>query len=391
MRGMRRHGRWLGGLAAALVLVLASPNGAWAASPREMQWYLDALHVPAAQQISNGQGVVVGVVDSGVDAGNPDLAGRLLPGKSVDFNRPDAGTDTDGHGTAMIGIIAGNGAGGGALGVAPGSKVLPVRSDTDLEATLPSGIKYAVEHGAKVINVSASGQGTSAYDMREALQDAFNHDVVVVAGAGNVSNGQSQIGLPANYPGVVAVTGTDKSGNFWPGSVQGPEAAVAAPAVDGVSVASRQSPDAQRGYRGGDGTSNSTAIVSGVVALIRAKYPNLNAASVINRLIRTADDKGPAGRDPQYGFGVVDPVEALTANVPSVTQNPLAAASSTNSPSGSNSGAHNGGGGTNAAAHSSGPSAGAIVGLAAVLAVIAAAIVIAVIMVRRRAKASTPT
>ncbi|MEK8109632.1 S8 family serine peptidase [Micromonospora sp. M12] len=113
------------------------------------------------------------------------------------------------------------------------------------------------------------------------------------------------------------MTGTTRGGAFWSGSVQGPEAVVAAPGDRIYNVAN------EKGYGWGDGTSDATAIVSGLAALIRAKYPNLDAANVINRIIRTSRDAEPSGRDPQYGFGVIDPVKALTANVPPVTANPL--------------------------------------------------------------------
>jgi hypothetical protein len=126
---------------------------------------------------------------------------------------------------------------------------------------------------------------------------------------------------PANVPGVIAVSATTRSGGLWFGSARGPEIALAAPGERIVGAA----PPAKStsGYSIGDGTSGAGAIVSGVAALIRAKYPRLNAANVINRLIRTAKDLGPPGRDDDFGYGLVDPVAALTAPVPEVSQNPL--------------------------------------------------------------------
>ena len=139
----------------------------------------------------------------------------------------------------------------------------------------------------------------------------------MVVSAGNIAKGEKAVTSPANIPGVIAVTGTTRGGAFWSGSVQGPEAAVSAPG-DGIFNIGPN-----HGYGWGDGTSDSAAIVSGVVALIRSKYPDLDAANVINRIIRTARDAGPAGRDPQYGFGRIAPVAALTADVPAVSENPL--------------------------------------------------------------------
>jgi membrane-anchored mycosin MYCP len=306
---------------AGLGMSVSTP--ALAETPRQQQWYLDALRIPAAQQASTGKGVLVAVVDSGVDGNNPDFGGRVLPGLNLEQPGQDARSDTDGHGTAMAGVIAGGGVGDAPLGIAPGAQILPIKVAEGSEFTLAEGIKYAADHGAKVINVSSSGAGVAPTDLKEALEDAFHHDVVVVGGAGNTTMGQSSVGVPANFPGVIAATGTDRSGSFWLGSVAGPAAVLAAPAENIVSVASSQINNAP--FSTGSGTSYSTAIISGVAALIRAKYPNISAANVINRLIKTADDKGTAGRDPQYGFGVVDPVKALTAQVGSVEQNPLVA------------------------------------------------------------------
>src|SRR5262249_35204126 len=104
-----------------------------------------------------------------------------------------------------------------------------------------------------------------------------------------------------------------RQGNIAPISSVGPGAVIAAPAVDIYSTS------LHNGYSTATGTSDSTAIVSGVVALIRSRYPNLSARDVINRLVATADDRGPPGRDDQYGYGIVDPVKALTADVPLLT------------------------------------------------------------------------
>jgi membrane-anchored mycosin MYCP len=125
----------------------------------------------------------------------------------------------------------------------------------------------------------------------------------------------------AMVPGVVAVSGTAKSGGFWSGSVQAPYVALAAPAEDVVNVGARNIHNT--GYSSGSGTSESAAIVSGVAALIRAEFPALDANNVINRLIRTSVDEGAPGRDEQYGFGVVDARRAVTADVPATTSNPL--------------------------------------------------------------------
>ncbi|MGC5386238.1 type VII secretion-associated serine protease mycosin [Micromonospora chalcea] len=303
---------------AAGLMVLGAAQPAVGAPRRAEQWYLDELRIDRAHQISTGRGVVVGVVDSGADAGHPDLRGRLLAGRST-FDSGDGRRDPDGHGTHMAGIIAANGT--GVVGVAPDARILPIRTpsgDKGADAgNSATGIRMAVDGGARVLNLSYGHAGAVDEGEEAAIRYALERDVVVVAAAGNVRKLGPDIASPAKIPGVIAVTGTTRGGGFWPGSAQGPEAVVAAPGDEVYNIG----PD--RGYGWGDGTSDSTAIVAGVAALIRSKFPRLSAPDVINRIIRTARDAGPPGRDPQFGFGRIDPVAALTADVPSVSANPL--------------------------------------------------------------------
>jgi type VII secretion-associated serine protease mycosin len=286
---------------------------------RDRQWYLTTLRIAEAHRFSRGSGAIVAVVDTGVDGRHVDLAGNILPGTDLTSARGgDGWTDADGHGTAMASLIAGHGhgTGDGSLGVAPQAKILPVRdtlADGLDRGTVAEGIRWAVDHGAHVVNLSLNGADTPA--LRQAVNYALERDVVVVAGVG-LPGGLGKILAPARIPGVVAVSGVDRNGNIA-ASASGPEVAIAAPAKDIVHATKGG------GYSIGTGTSDATAIVSGVVALIRSKYPDLDAANVINRLIQTADDKGPPGRDERYGFGIVNPVRALTADVPRVDRNPL--------------------------------------------------------------------
>lgn len=326
---MGRRAALAAALAVAAVLV-ALPVGARPASAetiREMQWWLAAVNATQAQRVTGGDGVTVAVLDSGVDAGHPDLSGAVLPGASFLGSRSSNGqTDPQGHGTRMAGVIAARGANANrALGIAPRSRILPVA--IPVEGTVPSiaeAVRWAVDRGAKVLNVSLGRQPDQRLPAgeAEAIAYAVAKDVVVVISAGN-SPTQPKGNALAMLPGVVAVSGTGKSGAFAPSiSVQGAHVGLAAPAQDIVGAAARNVHTT--GYSAGDGTSESAAIVSGVAALIRAKFPTLDAANVINRLVRTATDRGAAGRDPMYGFGVVDANKALTADVPPVTTNPLA-------------------------------------------------------------------
>ncbi|WP_051708676.1 type VII secretion-associated serine protease mycosin [Micromonospora parva] len=307
-------------LAVLLTGVVAQP--AVAAPQRAEQWYLDELRIDQAHKLSTGRGVTVAVVDSGVDASHPDLQGQVLPGGRSYGASGDGRVDEDGHGTHMAGIIAAtNAATDGVDGIAPGARILPVKikkgKGPASDQAQARGIRMAVDGGATVVNVSVGGPGAASPEEEQAIAYALERDVVVVASAGNTAKGESAVISPANIPGVIAVTGTTRGGAFWSGSVQGPEAVVAAPGDGILNIG----PD--HGYGWGDGTSDSAAIVSGVAALVRSKYPDLSAANVINRIIQTARDAGPAGRDPQYGFGRIDPVAALTADVPAVSQNPL--------------------------------------------------------------------
>ncbi|KAB1920611.1 type VII secretion-associated serine protease mycosin, partial [Micromonospora noduli] len=303
------------------LLVVGAAQPAAAAPRRAEQWYLDELRIDQAHKISTGRGVVVAVIDTGVEAGHPDLRGQVLAGGRSYGASGDGRADEDGHGTHMAGIIAAKGSSDGVTGIAPGVKILPIKLRKEdgvyKSAGMARGIRMAVDGGAKVINISIGGAGLANPVEESAIKYALDHDVVVVASAGNTASGRTAVGSPANAPGVIAVTGTTRGGAFWSGSVQGPEAVVAAPGDGIYNVAN------EGGYGWGDGTSDSSAIVSGLAALIRSKYPDLSAPNVINRIIRTARDAGVSGRDPQYGFGVIDPTKALTANVPPVTANPL--------------------------------------------------------------------
>ncbi|MCE7001041.1 S8 family serine peptidase [Saccharothrix sp. S26] len=310
---------------AAVLIALAAPGVARAQTIEEQQWHLAALGVHAAHATTRGDGVVVAVVDSGVDDTRPDLTGALLPGAGFGSAAGTDGTeDNDGHGTAMATLIAGRAVDGGALGVAPGAMILPVSVGADGDkfttASVAEGVTWAVDHGADVVNLSLTSLATLTPDLLRAVNYAFDHDAVVVAGTGN--DGDEHVGAPANIKGVIAVSGTVEGNGPWPESNTGPETVLAAPAKRIVTAVPLKVVDT--GYAEVDGTSAATALVSGVAALVRARYPDLDAGNVVNRLITTATDLLEPGRDNVTGFGQVDPVAALTADVPRVERNPLA-------------------------------------------------------------------
>jgi type VII secretion-associated serine protease mycosin len=317
-----RAGAALLALLGLTVLTLGSPAMAYAA-PGDDQWHIGYLHIRQAQQISQGEGVTVAVIDSGVDAGHPDLAGSVLPG--IDLQDPAYSpigqVDKVGHGTRMAGLIAAHGK---TLGIAPKAKILPIRATGDSAGPTrhyAEGINYAVAHGASVINISL-GTSQDEPDVRAAIAHALASNVVVVAAAGNLPE-TATVEYPAAYPGVIAVTGVDQQGQHAAFSATGLEAVLSAPAVDIYSLWLRISGP---GYDVKSGTSDASAIVAGVAALVRSKYPDLSAAQVVSRLIATAHDVDAPGRDDRTGYGIVDPVRALTASVWTLSAAPTVSA-----------------------------------------------------------------
>jgi type VII secretion-associated serine protease mycosin len=300
---------------------------------------LSAFSVKDVWAESQGAGVTVAVIDSGVDGEHPDLSGEVLRGK--DFTGGgNAQEDIIGHGTKMASIIAGHGHGignsSGVTGLAPKVKILPLRtlrtrSDRNLDETWGAAVRYAVDQGAEVINLSFSNDGGKTLSAgREAIAYAQTHDVVVVASAGNEG---SAVDEPAALPGVVAVGAVDKDANLWGDSNTGEGLVLTAPGVDIVGA----NPTKSNGYGVASGTSEAAAFVSGAAALVRAKYPDLTAGQVINRLIKSttfAHHEGLKAPDEEYGYGIIRPYSALTMAIPAgPKRNPLGQISSSNSTS----------------------------------------------------------
>ncbi|MFV2099487.1 type VII secretion-associated serine protease mycosin [Micromonospora sp. LOL_024] len=291
---------------------------------RDEQWQLDKLGAQVAWRTSTGRDVVVAVIDSGVDATHPDLAGQVLPG--LDLVAPGGASEPDpvGHGTTVAGLIAGrNDDRQGVVGLAPDARILPVRvldeeNRYDDALIVAKGVRWAVDNGADVINLSLGGSGDSAA-LAAAIDYAFAKDVVVVACTGNLATSpDAKVWYPAREPGVVAVSGLERSSdNLWSGAITGRATVLAAPASGLVGA---RPPG---GYWRVQGTSFAAPLVAATAALVRARYPQMSAGDVVNRLLVTARDIGPTGRDDRFGFGLVDPIAALTAQVPPTYRNPL--------------------------------------------------------------------
>lgn len=279
------------------------------------QWYAKALGLAEVHRLALGSGVVVAVIDSGVDAAHPTISGRVISG--ADFSNGDATsigdglTDTDGHGTGMASLIAGHGR---IAGVAPEAVILPIRVQAGSE-TVSSGngiamaaaLDWAVGHGADIISISLT---VPIGDPREraAIDRAIESDVLVVASAGNAP-GAGNVQYPARYPGVLAVCATDSANRHSEISVIGPELSICAPGVN-VSRAA-----AEGKYALASGTSDSAALIAGAAALIRSAHPELGASDVARRLTLTATDEGAIGKDDLYGYGVIDLPAAMAANL----------------------------------------------------------------------------
>ena len=240
----------------------------------------------------------------------------------------------------MASLIAGHGHGAnnssGVMGLAPKAKILPIKaakSEDYNDVQWARGVRYAVDQGADVINLSfGDSLATPGSEGAAAIAYAQKHDVVVVAATGN--EGETELSYPSKLPGVVAVSAVDESLNFWDDSNSGAGVTLSAPGLNIVEA----DPTEPNGYSKRTGTSDAAAYVSATAALIRAKYPDLTAGQVINRLIKSATflnhdvKKAP---DEEYGYGIIRPYAALTMDIPKGSkQGPLAQASpstSTNS------------------------------------------------------------
>ncbi|WP_432715282.1 type VII secretion-associated serine protease mycosin [Streptomyces lavendulae] len=279
-------------------------------------WALQRLMLDALWARTKGKGVRVAVIDTGVDRANPQLSGALDPGAGRDFLDPKGGdgtNDTVGHGTKVAGLIAARPQEGtGFVGLAPEATVIPIRQNDGQgngnAATLAQAIDHAVAKGAQVINISQDTDAplTSDSDLGKAVQRALDAKAVVVASAGNDGlTGQKRRTYPAAFPGVLAVASSDRNNERAAFSQPGDFIGVAAPGVDMVSTVPGF------GQCIDNGTSFSAPYVAGVAALLRAEHPQWTPQEVVWQIQNTAE-RAVNGRDDYVGWGVVDPVRAVT-------------------------------------------------------------------------------
>ena len=276
----------------------------------------------------SGEGVVIAVIDTGIDSSHPDLAGVVIGGADFSGAGTPNGSSPVGpsgfHGTMVASLIAGQGRdSGGVIGVAPNAKLLSISVGLGLEAAdtdrqIAQAVRWAADEGADVINLSisrASRNWPASWD--EAFLYAMEKDVLIVAASGNKLDGQSSPTAPATIPGVISVTAVNREGNSSTrAGAEGIGITVAAPGID--MVGSYPNQDARKW----SGSSAAAPIVSGLLALMIEADPKATNSDLIQRLISTAIDLGDKGYDSKFGYGLISPASAVTSRLIS-ENNPL--------------------------------------------------------------------
>lgn len=340
----------LAGLVAAALAsaLLAAPASGSSGDPYfDRQWGLHKIKAPAAWATATGTGVLIAVVDTGVDLTHPDLVDKVVSYPDADFVDPngicekgksciqDGAQDQSGHGTHVAGIAAATtGNDIGVAGTAPGASILPVRVlDADNEGEtrrVGAGIRYAADKGAAVINLSLSyppGSGEAEQltgglrPVRSAITYAVSRGSVVVVSAGNRS--MPLCAEPSAAEEVLCVGATDQNDMravYSNGDATRLRNYLVAPGGAGLrcgtEIFSTYLRGAQTacstydGYEGNSGTSMAAPFVSGVAALLFEK--GLSNADIVRCITSTADDIGAPGRDPVFGYGRVNAAAAVT-------------------------------------------------------------------------------
>jgi type VII secretion-associated serine protease mycosin len=284
---------------------------------RAQQWALDRTPFESAWTTTHGAGVIVAVVDTGVDAAHEDLGTVVLPGIDYIDSGRDGRFDPAGHGTHVAGIIAARvNNGRGIAGAAPGVRILPVRvldaNGSGVSSNVAAGIIWAADHGARVINVSLGGGPSSGVQM--AIRYALSKRAVVVAAAGNNGASGNTAVYPGAYPEAIAVGSFDQDLNKSSFSNSASYVDISAPGNDILSTWSTSSSS----YAVASGTSMATPYAAAEAALVTATNPKLSAAGVTSIMEVTARDMGSPGVDPDYGHGEINPLAAVLAATPRI-------------------------------------------------------------------------
>jgi len=287
-----------------------------------VDWGLALYRIPDHWRETSGRGVCVAVLDMGLDLSHPDLQNGVDEVRDFTGSRFGA-DDRVGHGTHTAGTIGARRNELGVVGVAPECRLLigKVLGDdgSGTDEVVAAGIDWAVAAGADVISLSL-GAPTPSVVLESAVRRAVAAGKFIICAAGNdgaVAGRGDSVNYPARFDGTVAVGAVDRAGRVCDFSSRGPEVDLCAPGDDVLSTYLRG------GYAKLSGTSMAAPFVTGVVALLLAKHraspsatPVETPAQLIEHLHRTATDAGPTGRDPAYGFGLIDP-GAVLADAPS--------------------------------------------------------------------------
>ena len=322
---------------ASLALLSALPVSDASAAPGPPdapEYWFDQWQVPQLWSLgARGQGIRIAEIDTGINASVPELAGKILPG--IDFGesgdgRIDRDVDPFGHGTAMASIMVASPGTLNITGLAPDAQVLPIAlplsGTTDASSTdhLPEAIRWAADHGAKVISMSLGGARDPSIDSRSCPSDeqdavfyAMGKGAVLLAASGNRGTSDSAVEEPSVCLGVVSVGAVDSSGTVASFSSRHPYLTLSAP---GVAISSLSRIPGRAYY--GDGTSQATALASAAVALVWSKYPSLTGRQVVARVLAGLDHRS-AQRDPAYGYGVLNAYAAVTDSVPANAPDPV--------------------------------------------------------------------
>lgn len=300
-----------------LVAPAAAPNDPYAGS----QWHLNKLGLPSAWDTTQGAGVTIAVLDTGIDATHPDLAARMVPGWNFYDNNSDT-RDVNGHGTAVAGAATATlNNGVGVAGTAGQALLMPVRiADANGYAywsTVAQGLTWASDQGARVANISYGGVSTSSA-VQAAAQYMRSRGGLVVVAAGN--NGIDEGVAPTSTMIVVSATDANDVKTSW--SSYGSFVSIAAPGQD-IWTTTRGG-----GYQAWWGTSLASPVVAGVVGLMMSARPAMGNTQVESLLYASSVDLGAAGRDSYYGWGRVNAAAAVQATMNAAvadTQPPTAA------------------------------------------------------------------
>ena len=329
-------------------------SNSWGQGYEDM-WGWNKIRMPEAWSLSKGDDTVIAVLDTGIDYTHPEIASQLayntseIPNNGIDDDNngyiddylgwdfvgqdylnpaeDNNVTDEDGHGTFVSGIIAAKNNSVGMAGVAPESKILPIKvlddNGTGTFTTVYNGVKYALDMGAKIINMSLGALGTASTSLINLLTSAIEAGCIFIAAAGNESDNANKY-MPAGMEGMVTVSATTNSNSFAWFSNYGTSVDVAAPGVDILSLRAAGTDNYGDGdhfipndetsaeYFWAKGTSASAPFVSGVAALMASQNKELTTYDFLRRLKFSSVDLGDAGKDDQFGWGLIDAFSALS-------------------------------------------------------------------------------